>query len=62
MLNPKPSTLVSLANMHLHLGGVDIAKELYKHVLQDTAASQATRTAVEEKLRQCSVTGMGVVD
>jgi len=48
--------------MHLHLGGVDIAKELYKHVLQDPVASQATRNAVEDKLRQCEVNMMGVVD
>jgi hypothetical protein len=62
VLNPKPSTLVSLANMHLHLGDIDIANELYKHVLQDPTASQASRNAVADKLRQCEDIMMGVVD
>jgi len=48
--------------MHLHLGGIDIARELYNHVLDDPAASQATRNAVEDKLSVCNEAPGGVVE
>ena len=61
LLNPKPATLISTANMHLKMGHVAVASEVYTRVLSSAAGelSQREREVALRKIAICATMGTG---
>ena len=60
LLNPKLTTLISTANMHLKLRNPTVAAEIYMRLLQNPSVPQREREVALRKLAQCeSMLGTG---
>ena len=53
MLNPKLTTLISTANMHLKLRNPTVAAEIYMRLLQNPSVPQREREVALRKLAMC---------
>ena len=53
LLNPKLTTLISTANMHLKLRNPTVAAEIYMRLLQNPAVPQREREVALRKLAVC---------
>ena len=53
LLNPKLTTLISTANMHLKLRNPTVAAEIYMRLLQNPSVPQREREVALRKLAVC---------
>ena len=53
LLNPKLTTLISTANMHLKLRNPTVASEIYMRLLQNPSVPQREREVALRKLAMC---------
>ena len=53
LLNPKLTTLISTANMHLKLNNPTVAAEIYTRLLQNPSVPQREREVALRKLAMC---------
>ena len=52
-MNPKLTTLISTANMHLKLRNPTVAAEIYMRLLQNPSVPQREREVALRKLASC---------